>query len=303
MEGVIISRIAEGLGNQLFMYANSYALSRKINYKLFIDNESGYFQKKNIRSYQLDNFNISAPLCANIYKYNDNLKNIKRKFLIKIDKFKKKKNFIIEPRNKEKKTKFTPFDYNSLSNLLHVEGYYESENYFIDYKTDLLKQFTLRNESIYQKNNYYQSIKKNDNIFSICVRQNRFSERISNKYDKNAILKSENFTKSTIDYIYRAVNFVDQKIKDVKYYIWSNDFSNLRNYFPSDKFVFVDIKSNKSLTDFYLLLNCKNFIVGPTSFHWWPAWLNENKSSLILRPKDINISNNSDFWPNHWISI
>ena len=41
----IIVRIAEGLGNQLFMYANSLSLSRKINYNLFIDNESGYFQK------------------------------------------------------------------------------------------------------------------------------------------------------------------------------------------------------------------------------------------------------------------
>ena len=46
----IIVRIAEGLGNQLFMYANSLSLSKKINYNLFIDNESGYFQKKNIRS-------------------------------------------------------------------------------------------------------------------------------------------------------------------------------------------------------------------------------------------------------------
>ena len=29
----LIVRIAEGLGNQLFMYANSLALSEKINYK------------------------------------------------------------------------------------------------------------------------------------------------------------------------------------------------------------------------------------------------------------------------------
>ena len=51
------------------------------------------------------------------------------------------------------------------------------------------------------------------------------------------------------------------------------------------------------------LLNCKNFIVGPTSFHWWPAWLNSRENSIIIRPKDIDISNNSDFWPNKWISI
>ena len=303
MKGKIITRIAEGLGNQLFMYANSYALSKKFNYDFFIDNESGYFQKKNIRSFQLDNFNIEAAICDQKYKFNNNLRNTKRKFLIKLDIFKKKKNFLIEPIDEEKKTKYTSFDLNTYSDILFIEGYYESENYFKNYKTDLIKQFTLKNELIFQDNSYYHLIKKHNNIVSICVRQNRFSERKSNKYDEDAIFKSENFTKSTIDYIYRAVNYVDKKISNPKYLLWSNDFSNLRNYFPSHKFTFIENKSNKSLTDFYLLLNCKNFIVGPTSFHWWPAWLNENKNSLILRPKDINISNNFNFWPNHWISI
>ena len=107
----------------------------------------------------------------------------------------------------------------------------------------------------------------------------------------------------TIDCIKRAVKYVDTQKKNAKYLIWSNDFSNLREYFPTDKFIFVDIKTNKSLSDFYLLLNCNNFIVGPTSFHWWPAWLNDKKESLIIRPKNINISNNVDFWPNKWFSI
>ena len=81
------------MGNQLFMYANSLSLSKKINYNLFIDNESGYFQK-NIRSYQLDNFNIDTPICENKYKFNNQLKNIKRKILIKLDRYKKKNIFI-----------------------------------------------------------------------------------------------------------------------------------------------------------------------------------------------------------------
>ena len=42
----VVVRIAEGLGNQLFMYANAYTLSKKINYTLFTDSTSGYFKKK-----------------------------------------------------------------------------------------------------------------------------------------------------------------------------------------------------------------------------------------------------------------
>ena len=78
----LIVRIAEGLGNQLFMYANAFALSKKINYNLFIDNESAYFKKKNIEKYQLHNFNISTDICENKFKYNSYIKDFKRKILI-----------------------------------------------------------------------------------------------------------------------------------------------------------------------------------------------------------------------------
>ena len=44
----LIVRIAEGLGNQLFMYSNGLALSKENNYNFYIDNSSGYFKKKSI---------------------------------------------------------------------------------------------------------------------------------------------------------------------------------------------------------------------------------------------------------------
>ena len=186
---------------------------------------------------------------------------------------------------------------------MFIEGHYESEKYFIDYKSHFKSQFSLNNEYLYKDNKYLNLINGEKNIVSICVRQHRFSDRVINKFNQNERVDSENFTKKTIEYINRAVNFIDTKLDNARYLVWSNDFSNLRNYLPENKFIFIDNKENKSLTDFYLLLNCKNFIVGPTSFHWWPAWLNNEKNSLILRPIDINNSNNVDFWPNDWIPI
>ena len=46
MKKQIIAEISEGLGNQLFMYAHAYALSKKINYELLIDDTTGYSKKK-----------------------------------------------------------------------------------------------------------------------------------------------------------------------------------------------------------------------------------------------------------------
>ena len=55
----LVVRISEGLGNQLFMYANAYALSKKLGYDLFIDNLSAY-KKVKIRSFLLDQFKIES---------------------------------------------------------------------------------------------------------------------------------------------------------------------------------------------------------------------------------------------------
>ena len=94
MKNKLIVRIAEGLGNQLFMYANAYSLSKKINYDLYIDNTSGYFKKKSqVRSYELDRFNIELNLVDKKYKFDTFFSNLNRNLLKKIDLFKKKSHF------------------------------------------------------------------------------------------------------------------------------------------------------------------------------------------------------------------
>ena len=69
MDKKIIVRIAEGLGNQLFMYAHAYALSKKIKRDLHIDNVSAYRKNKNLlrnhQKYVLHNFKIENNLINN----------------------------------------------------------------------------------------------------------------------------------------------------------------------------------------------------------------------------------------------
>ena len=83
----------------------------------------------------------------------------------------------------------------------------------------------------------------------------------------------------------------------------SNDFKNLNNYFSKD-FLFVkNHKINKDLLDLYLLTSCKYFIVSPSTFSWWGAWLSTRKGKICVRPKNLNVSNNKDFWPKEWKTI
>ena len=299
MEKRIIVRIGEGLGNQLFMYANAYALSKAIGYNLYLDSKSGYFKKKNQnRFFELDKFNININYADDKLIFNSYTKDIKRKILKLINRLLKNKKFLLEYRDKNKQTRFFNYLNTNYHNIFFIEGHFESEKFFHKFKDDLKKQFTLKDNFIDKQNPYIEKIDSTNSI-SICVRQNRFSEG----YNKN-ILKSNEFTKKTIEYIYRGVDYFENKLKNPIFFVWSNDFTNLDKYFDKKKFIFVqNNKENKSLNDFYLFKYCKHFIVGPTSFHWWGAWLNENKNKICLRPKNINVSNNRDLWPEKWISI
>ena len=152
----------------------------RIGYELFIDDESSY-RNKNIRSYLLNNFNITGKIVSDDLKFNNYTKNVFRKFKIRIDKFKKYKEFLIEATDTNKQTSY----HNYLNNILlnqnvYLEGHFESEKYFINERDKILNEFKLTNENQYKVNKYLYNF-HNENIVSICVRQNRFSESIGNK--------------------------------------------------------------------------------------------------------------------------
>ena len=298
MKNKLIVRLAEGLGNQLFMYAHAYSLSKKINYDLYIDNTSGYFKEKNqFYAFELDKFAITSEYTVPELRYDNYFLDFKRKIKKSLDFFKYKKSFLIENKDDFKNTSFKKIDLSKLSDLLFVEGYFQSDKYFIDHRNVLINEFKIKENYINLNNHLINELKKNESV-SICIRQNRFSEgkKIDNK-------KSIKFTQDTIEYIKRSILFLKNKIINPKFYIWSNDFSNLHEYFDQNEFTFIKNVNNKFLNDFYLFQYSKHFIIGPSSFHWWGAWLNENPNKICLRPSNINPSNNSDYWPNNWISI
>ena len=94
MNKIIIAKISEGLGNQLFMYSNAYAISKKFDLNLCLDPYTGYYNN-NIRSFLLDNFNISSSAAPSDWIFTNNYRNLIKKIKIKYDFFKKKKNFFI----------------------------------------------------------------------------------------------------------------------------------------------------------------------------------------------------------------
>lgn len=294
----IIVKISEGIGNQLFMYSNAYALSKKNNYNLLIDNTSGYFKDHNkVRSFLLDKFEVNLNIAPKNYKIYDFPSYIKFNFLKKIQRFSKDNVFINESLDINKMTYFNIISLPLNKNNFFIGGNFESEKYFVDYKENLLNVLHVKKNFV-DSDNQYINLLKSSNSVSICIRQNRYSER-----KKQDFRKSIKFTKETLSYVYKAISIIKSKIPNPQFFVWSDYTNNLGDFFDKKEFTFIDNKKNKSLNDFNLFRYSKHFIVGPTTFHWWGAWLNAYSNKLCLRPKNINPSNNSDFWPESWIKI
>ena len=289
----------------MFMYAHAYALSKKLGRELYIDNESAYLRKKSVGSYRLDFFNISSKIIQKKYKFLSYFQYFKKKYISKLDYFKKNKIFYTEKKGVGKKTHYyNNQDFNKNKSLLiYVRGHFESEKYFLNYKDSILDEFSFKNEKQYQNNHYYKYI-LNNNVVAITIRQNRFNERnFSQTMNLFLKKKSDIFLEKQIKYIKNAINYFKNKVKNPKFLIWSNDFSNLDKHF-NNSFVFVkNHNKNKDLTDLYLLSNCKYFITSPSTFSWWGAWLSKKKNKICIRPKNLNVSNNKDFWPKEWKAI
>lgn len=313
-EKKIIARISNKMGNQMFVYASSFAIAKKLNRKLFLDIKSGLnsLNKKNekkiykrfIPKYELSVFNLSAELASSDLCFNSFYGNILRKIYKFFDYFKTIKKFIVEKRDKNKKTFYqNNFSNDNLQNDAYLEGYFESEKYFSIYRKDLLNEFSFTDDVTC--NNYYLSKIVNTNSVSIAIRADRYSETLHDNYDDIKVQKTNNFESLQIDYINKAINFFKYKISNPNFFVFSDNPEKFLNIFgKQNNIIFINkYISNKIIEDFYLMLNCKHFIVAPSTFHFWPAWLSCYPSKICTRPLNINVSNNDDYWPVSWIPI
>ena len=310
MNNSLIVEISEGLGNQLFMYSNAYALANNKKINLLIDDTSGYFKKKNRlrgQKYLLDHFNVKQDIAQNTLKSDTNIKYFLDKFNLIFNRFNNQKKYLFENSimidGKKRITHLTDFSKTDFQKNILLKGNFEDENYFFSYRNELINLFLVKPQYI-KDNTFLIDKLKNTNSVSIHVRQNRFSDQNIKKDNHLNLQKSKNFLDDNLNYIDRSIDFYNSKIENPTFFIWSNDFIDLDNYFSKYKnnnFYFV--KNNDEVNDFNLFRFAKNFAVGPSTFHWWGAWLNNLPDKICVRPNNINPSNNDNFWPKKWIKI
>lgn len=106
-----------------------------------------------------------------------------------------------------------------------------------------------------------------------------------------------------LDYYNQAIGYIQEKIQNPKFYIFSDDPAWCRQNFPYDVLSLAGASQHE---DLYLMRNCRHGIGANSTFSWWANWLGEHPDRVSIAPRkwftnpDIDTS---DLIPSHWTRL
>ncbi len=126
-----------------------------------------------------------------------------------------------------------------------LNGYWQSEKYFKDYKEDILYAF-----------GFNWSLEKG--VVGIHVRRGDYLQ-FSDKHPP-----------VTLQYLNEAIEMFPGK----RFRFFSDDIKWCKENFQGDQLEFSE--GNSELADLQEMFCCEHNIISNSSFSWWAAWLNQN---------------------------
>lgn len=246
---MIIVKLTGGLGNQMFQYAAGRATALCHHARLALDIRT--LERKNWadRRYSLDCYNIQANIIRPNWLTILFLHQLKRPLFDK--------------------------DIVKISDNTYMDGTWQNEGYFRDFRPQLLKDFTLKKPLSKKAVNFQRQIKQTNSVSLHIRRTDYLSEKMSKIY-----------TICGLDYYNAARITLEKKLSNPTYYIFTDDTRWAhRNLGFLRKKVFVSGDGIKDFEEIFLMSNCQHNIIANSSFSWWGAWLNKNKDKIVISPK------------------
>jgi hypothetical protein len=271
---MIAVKLKGGLGNQMFQYAAARSLALEKKTWVYLDPSFLYEDAKGRwtqREYELDCFNI-------VYKFERSGRiNLLRSLnhSARMRRLSESGLWFLPYRNFTEQTGgFNTEFFNNPVNT-YLEGYFQSEKYFVKYRDKLLKEFTFH-ETPSGKSAELLARLQNSRALSIHVRRGDYvSNQSAMQFHGFA---GEEYYRSAISEMSRSINDIDFCC------VFSDDIDWAKqNIKVSMETVYVDWNA-KGSEDLRLMMQCKHHVIANSSFSWWGAWLGEKTGSKIIAP-------------------
>lgn len=287
------------IGNQLFMYAYANSLRTTKDELIIIDDSK--VLKENWEN-SLVNYNLPNVKYVHKPQYFSSFFKLllldfyHQKKIFHMD-FNEKYEYEIKKSEKYLKRGYLAcengyYNFNRCTKDLMIDGYFQSERYFIDKKNELLDQLDLNKNTNLDN---YPGIDEIREKNSVCI---------SIKIEHN--IGSSLYDVCTKEYWTKAIDYIINNVENPLFFICSDNVEYVKNNLidcTKYRVICQDPKSPVYLSLAVMSL-CKHFIIGNTSYGWWAQYMSCNKSKIVIAPsKWMKIDMPIDIYQDNWIKI
>lgn len=287
---MIVVFLTDGLGNQLFQYAAARSLAEKWRTEVKMDIR--FYSKNFLRRYSLHHFNINEKFLSRkdreIFRIKNTISRISGKLKLPARKYLyiNKDTFHFDPAFLE------------LPDNMFVEGYWQSEKYFLNIEAIIRKEFMVKEPPDNINGTLLKKI-RSVNAVSLHVRRGDY---VTDK-GTNAL-----HGVCSLAYYEKAIGIIKDKVKDPYFFVFSDDIEWTKENISTGNYPveYMDHNKDKDYEDLRLMYSCHHNIIANSSFSWWGAWLNDHEDKIVIAPKDWVKSEkyyNPDLLPPSWIKL
>ncbi len=288
---MIIVKLKGGLGNQLFQYAMGRKVAKLAfaDLKLDIGASPEMFQKNTARNFKLDFFNIKASIATE-----EEVKKLKYSFGILSKAYRAFLFWGLKVHNID----YHP-EYLKKKDNVYLDGFWQSEKYFLDIREELLSELTPKNQISAKAKKIENDIETAENPISIHIRRGDYvSDPGTNKWHGNICPP---------EYYYKAIEIMTEKYVHPSFFVFSDDIEWVReNIKCPQPVIYVSQYDLDDCEELILMSKCHHHIIANSSFSWWGAWLNPNNDKTVIAPPRWTNTipyKNPSILPPEWIRL
>lgn len=263
MTPCVIAIIKGGLGNQLFAYAAARAYAERSGRGFYLDDDSGFLRDDYGRSFRLDRFPISGEPAPARLRLGD-----PKAFHHKWTRIWNK----CRPANRRSYLREHPdkgpeqlLDFESSSPAVHLNGYWQSVDYFSDYAPIIRDELT----PPVSDPELEAELALTPSVF-LHVRRVRYSPALP------------------ADYYQSCIHLMVEALGHPRFEVFGDDLQWARKeiQFGSHAVRFHDSDESDELRDLRLMSSCRHAIVANSSFSWWAAWIRQDPDKMVCTPAE-----------------
>jgi hypothetical protein len=267
----VIASIHDGMGNQMFQYAMAKALADRLGARLLLDLSA--FAHEPPRPYALSHFAIRAGSASA-----DEIRALRPESLLS----RAARAAGLRPRQRPRvntptyfyETKFYHYDpqVESLRAPIYLDGFWQSARYFERIKSELAEDFAIA--SPIDPGNV-ALLERVRSVEAICVHVRR------GDYQTDAI-----FHLLPLSYYEQAAELMRERVRAPVFVVFSDEpaWAHEHLRLPGEVIWTFDHGQRSAIEDMRLMLACKHFVIANSTFSWWPAFLSQHPTKVVVRP-------------------